>query len=110
MPKRFDPRLVLMATKLKAILDRAEARDYRDIAETTSAGVSLPSGLGAFRQMFGGEPSQVLRALGYFKDGDLPTLAKTDRELLRSARDRVLEVPEVFVTPGSLAVPLDEPA
>ena len=75
-----------------------------------SAGVSLPSGLGAFRQIFDGEPSQVLRALGYFKDGDLPTLAKTDRELLRSARDRVLEVPEVFVTPGSLAVPLDEPA
>jgi hypothetical protein len=30
--------------------------------------------------------------------------------LLRNARDRVLEVPEVFVTPGSLAVPLDEPA
>jgi hypothetical protein len=25
MPKRFDPRLVLMAAKLKAILDRAEA-------------------------------------------------------------------------------------
>ncbi|MEA2899920.1 MAG: hypothetical protein QOJ84_5535 [Bradyrhizobium sp.] len=31
----------LMATKLKATLDRAEAKDYRDIAEMISAGVSL---------------------------------------------------------------------
>src|SRR6267378_2113163 len=77
----------LMATKLKATLDRAEARDYRDIAQMISAGVSLSSGLGAFKRMFKGEPSQVLRAIGYFKDGDLPTLGKTDRELLRNARD-----------------------
>jgi hypothetical protein len=31
----------LMAIKLKATLDRAEAKDYRDIAEMISAGVSL---------------------------------------------------------------------
>ncbi len=30
-------------TKLKAILDRAEAKDYRDIAAILSAGVSLES-------------------------------------------------------------------
>ncbi|MET4295876.1 nucleotidyl transferase AbiEii/AbiGii toxin family protein [Bradyrhizobium sp. LB5.2] len=53
----------LLATKLKATLDRAEAKDYRDIAEMVSAGVSLPRGLAAFRGMFGGEPAQVLRAL-----------------------------------------------
>jgi hypothetical protein len=41
----------LMATKLKATLDRAEAKDYRDIAEMISAGVSLPAGLSAFKQM-----------------------------------------------------------
>ena len=34
----------LMATKLKATLDRAEAKDYRDIAAMISAGVSLPAG------------------------------------------------------------------
>jgi hypothetical protein len=96
----------LMATKLKATLDRAEARDYRDIAQMISAGVSLSAGLGAFKQMFNGEPAQVLRAIGYFKDGDLPTLAKADRELLQTARDRVTEVPEVHVTPGPLAIPL----
>ena len=40
----------LMATKLKATLDRAEAKDYRDIAEMISAGVSLPVGVSAFRE------------------------------------------------------------
>jgi Nucleotidyl transferase AbiEii toxin, Type IV TA system len=96
----------LMATKLKATLDPAEARDYRDIAEMIAFGVSLPRALGAFKQMFKGEPSQVLRAIGYFRDGDLPTLAKADQELLRKARDQVVDVPDVRVTRGSLAIPL----
>jgi hypothetical protein len=98
----------LMATKLKATPDRAEARDYRDIAQMIAAGVSLSSGLGAFRRMFKGEPSQVLRAIGYFKDGDLPMLAKSDQELLRSARDQILDVPDVPVTRGMLATPLGD--
>ena len=92
----------LMATKLKATLDRAEAKDYRDIAEMISAGVSLASGLSAFRQMFDGEPAQVLRALGYFEDGDLPTLDKADRNVLCNARDRIGKLPEVHLKPGSL--------
>ena len=96
----------LMATKLKATLDRAEARDYRDIARMISAGVSLSSGLGAFKKMVNGEPSQVLRAIGYFKDGDLPTLSKPDQQVLRNARNQIVEVPEVHVTPGPLAVPI----
>jgi hypothetical protein len=98
----------LMATKLKATLDRAEAKDYRDIAQMLSNGVSLSAGLGAFRRMFKGEPAQVLRAIGYFKDGDLPSLAKADQELLRKARDQVVDVPDVLITIGSLAVPLGE--
>ena len=93
-----------MATKLKVILDRAEARDYRDIAEMIAAGVSLSTGLGAFKKMFNGDPSQVLRAIGYFRDGDLPTLAKADQDLLRNARDQVIEVPDVQITPGTLAI------
>jgi hypothetical protein len=66
----------LMATKLKATLDRAEAKDYRDIVELISAGVSLSVGLSAFKQMFNGEPAQVLRAIGYFKDGDRNSLSQ----------------------------------
>ncbi len=92
----------LMATKLKATLDRADAKDYRDIAEMISAGVSLPAGVSAFSAMFHGEPSQVLRSIGYFEDGDLETLVRSDRELLRNARDRIGELPEVVVKHGSL--------
>ena len=92
----------LMATKLKATLDRAEAKDYRDIAEMISAGVSLPAGLSAFKQMFNGEPAQVLRALGYFEDGDLATLDKADQNLLRNARDKIQRLPSVIVKSGSL--------
>jgi hypothetical protein len=93
----------LMATKLKTTLDRAEAKDYRDIVEMISAGVSLPAGLSAFKQMFDGEPAQVLRALGYFEDGDLATLDKADQNLLRSARDKIQQLPVVIAKAGSLA-------
>jgi hypothetical protein len=93
----------LMATKLKATLDRAEAKDYRDIAEMISAGVSLAAGLSVFKQMFNGEPAQVLRALGFFGDGDLNSLSADDREVLRSARDRIGKLPQVKLKPGSLA-------
>jgi Nucleotidyl transferase AbiEii toxin, Type IV TA system len=93
----------LMATKLKAILDRAEAKDYRDIAEMISAGVSLGAGLSAFKQMFHGEPAQVLRAIGYFDDGDLNTVSTADREVLRKARDCVGKLPEVHLKSRSLA-------
>ena len=98
----------LMATKLKATLDRAEAKDYRDIAAMIAAGVSLSAGLSAFKQMFNGEPAQVLRAIGYFKDGDLNTLSQADQQLLRSARDGVDVLPDVRLKSRSLAVPLDE--
>jgi hypothetical protein len=95
----------LMATKLKATQDRAEAKDYRDIAEMISAGVSLPVGLSAFRAMFDGEPAQVLRALGFFGDGDLNTLGSVDQALLRNARDRVAQLPSVVMKRGSLTGP-----
>jgi hypothetical protein len=98
----------LMATKLKAILDRAEARDYRDIAAMLRHGASLERGLGGFQTMFKGEPATVLRALGWFKDGDLPSLSSADRDLLTVARDRVRDVPSIAVASGGLAVPTGE--
>ena len=93
----------LLATKLKATQDRAEAKDYRDIAELLRAGVSLPRSLGAFKSMFKGEPAEVLRALGYFDDGDLPTLGEADRQVLTTARDHVRDIPIVPLRMGSLA-------
>jgi len=92
----------LMATKLKAILDRAEAKDYRDIAAMLSAKVSLSVGLAAFAQMFQGEPAIVLRGLGYFGDGDLEEVRQVDRLILRKARDEVRKLPSVVIRPGLL--------
>ncbi|QOZ74726.1 hypothetical protein XH83_04240 [Bradyrhizobium sp. CCBAU 53351] len=92
----------LLATKLEATLDRAEAKDYLDIAEMISAGVSLPRGISAFREMFGGEPAQVLRAIGFFEDGDLRALSASDRRILRESRDRVGVLPDVSLKQGLL--------
>ena len=97
----------LLATKLKAILDRAEAKDYRDISAMLSAGVSLERGLGAFAKMYGKGPGLALRAIGFFKDGDLPSLADSDQDVLRAARDRVAEIPDVTLTHGSLTSATD---
>lgn len=92
----------LLATKLKAILDRAEAKDYRDISALLAAGVSLESALGAFVANYRRDPALPLKALGFFKDGDLPSLAKADQDLLREARDRVTAVPELRLSKGLL--------
>jgi len=97
-----------LATKLKAILDRAEAKDYLDISAMLSAGISLERALGAFTKMYGKDPGLALRAIGYFKDGDLPSLPETDRDILRAARDGVAEIPDVSITYGSLAVALGD--
>jgi len=93
----------LLATKLEAILDRAEAKDYRDIPAMLSAGMSLEKALGAFAKMYGKDPGLPLRALGYFKDNDLPSLSKSDREILQAARDSVSKIPDVPIAYGSLA-------
>jgi Nucleotidyl transferase AbiEii toxin, Type IV TA system len=90
----------LMATKLKAILDRAEVRDYQDIAAMLRNGISLDRGLAAFKVMFGGEPATVLRAVGWFEDGNLSELSVADRATLLSARDSVGDLPQVVIMAG----------
>src|SRR5438128_876240 len=90
----------LLATKLKATLDRAEAKDYSDIAAIISAGIPLPIGLSAFKQMFHGEPAEALRAIGFFGDGDLQNLGDADRKILCDARDQVGALPEVRLRSG----------
>src|SRR5262249_44366111 len=95
----------LLATKLKAILDRAESKDYRDIAAMLRSGLSLSEGLAAFQAMFGGEPAQALRAIGYFEDGDLASLGLADRTTLTLARDSVRSLPRAQLLSKSLAIP-----
>ena len=84
----------LMSTKLKVILQRAEKKDYMDIAEMIRSGVSLEKGIGSACAMFGKTfpPKDCLAALTYFKDGDWETLSKKDMEILLSQSPNVREI------------------
>jgi hypothetical protein len=87
----------LMASKVKVILQRAEAKDYRDIATMVGAGVDLARGLAAARCLFGPsfQPSESLKALVYFQDGDLDTLDDGEKEALIKAASAVRRLPKV---------------
>jgi len=95
----------LMATKVKVVLQRAEAKDYRDIAAMIRAGVSLSKGLAVARELFGStfQPSESLKAMVYFEDGDLPTLTKDDRNTLISAVGAVRDLPMVAILSRKLS-------
>ncbi|MDN5938715.1 MAG: nucleotidyl transferase AbiEii/AbiGii toxin family protein [Salinisphaera sp.] len=98
----------LMATKLKVILQRVEARDYRDIAVMIRSGVSLSGGLAAARLLFANafQPSECLKALTWFQGGDLDTLTTNEQSILIDAASRVRDLPEVILAStrlGSLA-------
>jgi hypothetical protein len=63
----------------------------------------LERGLGAFEKMYRRDPALPLKALGFFKDGDLQSLSKHEQNLLRTARDRASTIPDVALKYGSLA-------
>jgi len=94
----------LMAIKVKVVLQRAEAKDYRDIAAMLNAGVSLPRGLASARVLFGPsfQPSESLKALVYFNDGDLKTLTAAEKTTLVDAVKAVRDLPEVVLHASSL--------
>ncbi len=87
----------LMATKLKVVLQRAEAKDYRDVAAMLSAGVSLSRGLASACLLYGPnfQASESLKALVYFNDGDLHTLSASEKNILVDAVKAVRDLPDV---------------
>jgi len=78
--------LDLLGTKLKVIMQRAESKDYSDIAQLLGAGPSLIQGLGAARSLYGSAfaPAECLRALTFFDDGDLSTACRVIQAPVRS--------------------------
>lgn len=96
----------LMATKVKVVLQRVEAKDYRDMASMVAAGVSLARGLAAAKQLFGSafQPSEALKALVYFEGGDLRALSQSERRALVEAAAAVRELPDVSVASRTLAI------
>jgi hypothetical protein len=65
--------LDLLATKLKTLHDRVEARDYNDIETLLRAGEALNHGIAAARALFGARLNALdtAKAVGWFEDGDL---------------------------------------
>jgi Nucleotidyl transferase AbiEii toxin, Type IV TA system len=98
----------LLAHKLKVILQRAERKDYVDIAAILRAGLSLPRSLASARLFFGAalQPAESLKALTYFKDGDLARLSRGDRQTLIAAAASVGDLPPVALRSRRLAIPL----
>lgn len=95
----------LMAAKLKVMLQRAEAKDYRDVSAMVQAGVSLQRGLAAARVMYGPnfQPSESLKALVYFGDGDLNTLTALEKDTLIQAVKTVHDLPAVTIQSRKLS-------
>lgn len=94
--------LDLAGTKVKALLQRVEAKDYRDIAALLEHGVRLEDILGSARALFGlaFNPLIAQKTLCYFEGGDLESLDSDVRARLMAAAGR-------DVTPSTL--PLRSP-
>jgi hypothetical protein len=95
----------LMATKVKVVLQRAEAKDYCDVAAMINAGVNLSHGLASARLFFGPnfQPSESLKALVFFNDGDLYTLSVSEKNTLVAAVKAVRDLPDVCLRSKSLS-------
>ncbi len=98
--------LDLLATKLRTIWMRSQAKDFLDIDELLRRGVGLKNGLGAAYAVFHGEFNShiSLRGLGYFNDGDLPSLPQQVKERLVKEVNSVIgeALPEFEPLPGGI--------
>jgi hypothetical protein len=85
----------LLGHKLKVILQRAEGKDYQDIAALLAAGGSLAKGLGAAATLFPGFPvMEAARALSYREDIGEPW--RLDAEAAAGLDRALQELPEAI--------------
>jgi hypothetical protein len=99
--------LDLAATKVKAVQDRAEAKDYIDLSRLLEEGIDFARALGAARTVYGQafNPILSLKALSYFADGDLASLPSVVRSRLTGAIRQVDadQFPDFQPRPGGIA-------
>ena len=99
--------LDVAATKLSTIQQRAQARDYEDIAAIVNAGVTLAQSIGAAGAVYGHafNGALSLKALTYFSDGDLPNLSPATQNKLRDLAGQVnlKEIPQIQSKRGIMA-------
>jgi hypothetical protein len=76
--------LDLLATKLKVLLERTQAKDYHDVECLLHGGSTLKEGLGAAISLYGSQfpPTECVKALTYFEGGDLETLPDEVKQFL----------------------------
>lgn len=74
----------LAGMKAAVVQQRAEAKDYFDIATLIRHGIDLPHALAAAKAIYGQEfnPQITLKALSFFGDGDLTAVPGEMRALL----------------------------
>ncbi len=96
----------LFATKVKVLLQRVEAKDYRDIAAMLSAGQNLERALGGARCMYGYtfQPSESLKAMTYFEGGDLQSVSQQERAVLIEAVKSVRNILDVEILDHRLSI------
>jgi hypothetical protein len=83
----------LAGTKAAVVQERAEKKDYLDLAALLRAGITLEEAVGAAAALYGEQfnPLITLKALSYFADGDLPSLPAATRALLSENAARFTE-------------------
>jgi len=87
----------LFATKLKVLLQRVEAKDYRDVAAILDSGADLAAALATAGALYGRtfQPTECLKALIYFKDEELRSLSRKTRRSLVQEVSSVRDLPKV---------------
>ncbi|MHB8304870.1 MAG: nucleotidyl transferase AbiEii/AbiGii toxin family protein [Vulcanimicrobiaceae bacterium] len=100
----------VFATKLKVLLQRAEERDYRDIDVILRHGHALERGLAAAKALYGPafQPSEALKALAYYEDGNVHALEHGIRERLTRAAAACGALPNLSIRSERLTF-CDEP-
>jgi len=89
----------LLATKLKAVYGRIEAKDYIDIAEilkrSDTPSKLLEKGLSDYQVLVNApDAASPLRALCWFENGDLSSVNRSTRDLLESTAAQVGDIPK----------------
>ena len=94
----------LLAHKLKVMLQRVEAKDYLDVDALLSAGNTLAQGLAGAQALYPGFPAQeAIKALTYFKGGDVKMLPDDVRTRLVAAASQARALPKAEVVSARLA-------
>jgi hypothetical protein len=97
--------LDLAAHKMKAILTRAEAKDYLDIHALLQAGIPLPKALGATGALYPEFNSLIsLKALTYYGEPGLAAVPLAVREALVSESAKVDSVQPVIRLASTISV------